>query len=199
MEIDPNNISFPSEKGPHVTVRDNSQDSIAFTLSNTDLSVANALRRVMIAEVPTMAIDLVEFDDNSTVLSDEFLAHRLGLIPLVSGEADKIMYTRDCRCEVYCTLCSVVLNLDVTCTEDSTLEVTSRHLVSEHESIIPVANGDDDAGCLIVKLRKGQRLKVRCVAKKGTAKEHAKWSPCAGILFEYDPHNRLRHTTYWIE
>ena len=55
---------------------------IKFVLSETDTSVANTLRRIMIAEVPTLAIDLVEFHDNSTVLNDEYIAHRLGLMPI---------------------------------------------------------------------------------------------------------------------
>ena len=53
-----------------------------FTLSSTDTSMANAIRRIIIAEVPTLAIDLVEYQDNTSVLVDEYIAHRLGMIPM---------------------------------------------------------------------------------------------------------------------
>ena len=63
---------------PSILLRTNEPDYMVFELKNTDVSSANALRRVMIAEVPTIAIDLVEMENNTTVLNDEFLAHRLG-------------------------------------------------------------------------------------------------------------------------
>lgn len=77
------------QRHPVVRMRRLTDDYAEFVLSDTDVSMANALRRVMIAEVPTIAIDLVEFDNNTTVLNDEFLAHRLGLVPLLSDDADR--------------------------------------------------------------------------------------------------------------
>jgi DNA-directed RNA polymerase II subunit RPB3 len=60
--------------------------------------MANTLRRIMIAEVPTLAIDLVEFHENSTVLNDEYIAHRLGLVPIRYQPAGSIRYV----CHDYC-------------------------------------------------------------------------------------------------
>lgn len=81
-------------RNAQVEINEITSDMMTFTLSGTDTSVANALRRVMIAEVPTMAIDLVEIRVNTSVCHDEFLAHRLGLIPLISVNADTYNYTR---------------------------------------------------------------------------------------------------------
>ncbi len=54
-----------TEKKPHFTISSRTSNSIELILHNTDLSIANGLRRAMIAEVPTMAIDLVEFESNT--------------------------------------------------------------------------------------------------------------------------------------
>ena len=80
-----NDISFK--------ILENTEQKVVFLLSGVDISVANALRRIMLAEVPTIAIETVEFYENTTALPDEFIAHRLGLIPLtMPKEPDKFFY-----------------------------------------------------------------------------------------------------------
>lgn len=73
---------------PLVRVRSCSRYALEFELIGVDLAVANALRRIMIAEVPTLTIDLVEIRENTSALHDEFIAHRLGLVPLISESVD---------------------------------------------------------------------------------------------------------------
>jgi len=81
-----------------IKILEHSRYNVKFELNNTDLSVANALRRIMISEVPTMTIDLVEIKENTSALHDEFIAHRLGLIPLQSDNVDLYKTSEQCAC-----------------------------------------------------------------------------------------------------
>lgn len=161
----------------------------------------------MLAEIPTLAIDLVDISTNSSVLPDEFIAHRLGLIPLNSLNCSKaLMYTRDCDvCDSNCDNCSVTLSLHVKCTRSETMMVFAKDLVvttrDRRNEVLgnPVIRDPNGNGPLIAKLRRGQEIELTCIAKMGIAKEHAKWAPTAAIGFEYDPNNKLRHVDYWYE
>lgn len=62
-----------------------------------------------------------------------------------------------------------------------------------------VASDAEGKGPIICKLRRGQEVKMHCIAKKGIAKEHAKWAPTSAVGFEYDPYNNLKHVDYWYE
>ena len=130
---------------PTVRIRELKKDRVNFVLGNVDLAFANSLRRVVMADIPSVAIDMVEIEINTTVLPDEFIAHRLGMVPLISSNCDDaIRYTRvcfhiyiyslsltvfeDCTCLAGCPLCAILLVLHVACNDDTTLNVTSNHL-----------------------------------------------------------------------
>lgn len=194
------------EVGPRVTVREVASDRVDFTLSNVDLAFANSIRRIILAEVPTMAIDLVEVEVNTSVLADEFIAHRLGLIPLNSRQIEDVLYTRDCDCDQYCENCSVTIMMNAKCSKDNddVVKVYARDLVVSEPRPNewvgnPVITDEAGQGSVICKLRKGQEVIMKCIAKKGIAKEHAKWAPTSAVGFEYDPHNKLKHLDFWYE
>ncbi|MGB9705481.1 MAG: DNA-directed RNA polymerase subunit D [Pyrobaculum sp.] len=141
-------------------------------------TLINSLRRVIISELPVMAIDSVVVVNNTSVMYDEMLAHRLGLIPLttplsalppiedcVSGLADP-------------SECSARLTLQVTA--DGDLTVYSGDLVSERPDVAPVYKDIP-----IVKLVKGQSIVLEAYAKLGVARDHAKWQAALASYYYY--------------
>lgn len=201
---------MPYGRLPGLDVLEKSDYHLKFNLSDTDVSMANAIRRVMIAEVPTMAIDMVVIKENTSPLHDEYIAHRLGLIPLLSSHADQFQFGVDCdSCEDYCPNCSVSYGLTVQAPNDSTVKnVTSTDLLclnmeqdGKCHSVVPVHesgndmqrhpslnnNNDDPPGILIARLSRGQKLEVVAIARKGLGKDHAKWSPMCTVSYRIVP------------
>ena len=133
-------------------------EKIALKLKGVPLQYANALRRVCLNGVPVFAIDTVDIIENTSVLPDEGLAHRLGLIPLKTdlskyNESDKILLVLDSG------------------ESEETRAVLSGELSSEDESVKPVSEKIP-----IVQLAPGQKIKIECYARLGRGTEHAKWN-----------------------
>ena len=161
-----------------------SKDSqkIAVKLKGIPLQYSNALRRVCLNGVPVFAIDTVDIIENTSVLPDEGLAHRLGLIPI---KTDLSRYNEsskcDCQSETGCSNCKVMLVLD-SGESDETKTVLSNELSSEDDSIKPISDKIP-----VVQLAPGQRIKVECYARLGRGTEHAKWNSAnVSMLTETD-------------
>lgn len=140
-------------------------------LKGIPLQYANALRRICLNGVPVFAIDIVDIIENSSVLADEALAHRLALIPIKTDTGRFVEPTKcDCKSETGCSNCRVMMVLDSGDT-DASRTVLSNELTSEDEDVKPISDKVP-----IVVLAPGQRVKVEAYARLGRGIEHAKWN-----------------------
>jgi DNA-directed RNA polymerase subunit D len=169
-----------------VEVLERDEKNLRLLIREVDTPFINALRRNVIAEVPCMAIDDVVIIENSSVFHDEIIAHRLGLIPLKT-DLDSYNLPEECSCksEFGCNLCRVTLTLDREAKE-GTITVYSGELISENPNIVPVSDKIP-----IVKLAKGQKLRLEAYARLGKGKKHAKWQPVSMCSYKYLPQIKI--------
>lgn len=122
-----------------------------------DISIANAIRRTIIDNIPSLAIDTVCIEENDNkLMSDEILAHRLGQIPLV-----------------YKTMGSYKISLH---------EVGPKKIYSGDikfsEGIEPVSKN-----ILLMEIKKNETIKLTGEINEGTGSQHAKWSVSCGVYY----------------
>lgn len=152
-------------------------ERIVVRFNNIPRQYVNSLRRLAISEVSTLAIDDVVILENSSVMHDEAVAHRLGLIPLRTDPGRFVMpHECDCKSTLGCSKCRVLLVLDAEANE-KTVSVASGELVSEDETVKPVSKDIP-----IVVLAPNQKLKFEAYARLGTGKDHAKWQPTSAAV-----------------
>jgi len=153
---------------------------LRFYISGLEPEMANGIRRVMMAEVPTMAIDDVIMVENTSPMRDEMIAHRLGLVPLKTDlESYVPRELCDCQSDLGCSKCSVTMTLEAEA-PDGVRSVYSKELKSSDPEVIPVS---EDVP--ILELAKGQRVRLEAYARLGTGREHAKWQPVAVSAYKY--------------
>ena len=137
------------------------EQKVSVKIKGIPLQYANALRRICLNGVPIYAVESIDVLENSSVLADEGVAHRVGLIPLKTdlsaskngNENDKIMLTLD----------SGVL--------DETRTILSGDLKSQDGNVVPTSNDIP-----IVTLAPGQSIKFEAYARLGKGTEHARWN-----------------------
>jgi DNA-directed RNA polymerase subunit D len=141
-----------------------------FLIKSAEPYLLNAVRRGVVSMVPTMAIETVEIRKNSSVVYDEVIAHRLGLVPLKTDlkHYDMIKTPEDEES----LKCTNKLSLKI----KGPKTVYSKDLKSNDPAIVPVFDNMP-----LIKLTKGQEIALEATAILGTGKQHIKWSP--GIVY----------------
>lgn len=137
------------------------EQKISVKLQGIPLQYANALRRICLNGVPIFAIDTVDILENSSIIADEGIAHRLGLIPLKTefsaiesnNESDRILLTLDSG------------------DTDETRTVFSDEIKSNDSFVKPISDKIP-----IVTLAPDQKIRIEAHAKLGRGTEHAKWN-----------------------
>ena len=194
-----------------IEIAKSTPDNLIFELNNVDVSFANALRRIMLADVQTMAIEYVNIEANDSVIHDEVLAHRLGLIPIRADPNDFEPCTT--RSDLVHGKNCIELVLDVTARKkaakpDGSVIVTTKDFraittTTSKSTTISSSSDDDDEDeanfmihqdIVIAKLKPGQRIKLRCFAIRGTGGDHIKWSPVCTASYRATPSVRVKES-----
>ncbi|KAJ5994478.1 DNA-directed RNA polymerase I and III subunit RPAC1 [Penicillium sp. IBT 35674x] len=187
----------------------------SFSLIGLDAAVANAFRRILMAEIPTLAIETVYVHNNTSVIQDEVLAQRLGLIPL-KGSVEGINWMQweqkapgdeGSAAPELTDFNTVVMQLDIECTQNTDVAddetdprklYNNAHVYSKHLTFTPVGRqeqffvGDGairavQPDILIAKLRPGQKIEMELHCVKGIGADHAKFSPVATASYRLLP------------
>jgi DNA-directed RNA polymerase subunit D len=162
-----------------VSIISQTEDTIRFLLEGVSTAFTNTLRRTIVSEVPTMTVEDIFYFDNSSLISDEILANRIGFIPLKT-DLDNYILPEDCDCEAElgCPKCRAVLTMDVE-TPDNSITVYSGDLIPDDPNTAPASES-----IVLAKLANGQSIKFEAYAELGQGKVHSKWSPVSMCVYQ---------------
>ena len=151
-----------------VKILKSEENKVIYHISDAETSLVNSLRRTIMEEVPTMAIDEVTIVKNTSALYDEVIAHRLGLMPFITDlksyeMEDETKPKSKARSKYELKM---ALSVKGPCT------VYASDLKTKDPKVKPVYGETP-----IVILLKGQELELEATAKLGNGKEHTKFSP----------------------
>jgi DNA-directed RNA polymerase I and III subunit RPAC1 len=180
------------------------EDEIVFDLIGADASIANALRRIILSEVPTVAIENVWITANSGLIQDEVLAHRVGLVP-IKVDPRRLQYVKNDAGET--DEDTLVFHLNVhfpqggeeesNVASGSSINVgPSGNVYSKHLTWLPIGSQNEifpegvaavHPDIVLAKLRPGQALEFEAHCRKGIGRDHAKFQPVATVSYRLAP------------
>jgi DNA-directed RNA polymerase alpha subunit len=141
------NVSHPPSPLTNIKIISCTDKKLQCYLLNTTSAVVNAIRRTIITDVPTMALDIFEFHENTTVAPDETISHRLGMLPLISDNVHFFNTEEECTCDNGCSKCQVKFTLTARNYTDEPLLVTDEQLVrvpNTKDELIPFTPNTND-------------------------------------------------------
>jgi DNA-directed RNA polymerase subunit D len=151
----------------------------------------NSVRRAVLSDVPTMAVDFAYFYDNTTSVYDEIIAHRLGLVVLKSDEAlKKYRSPEECKdsdeTDRNCFV-EIIIRKEVSESSDRGIYLKASDMESSDPDVTPVYPETP-----ITYLAPGQRVHIVAYARLGRGREHGKWSPASISVLKYTPILRIK-------
>lgn len=180
------------KKSLDISVKSSTANDLVLDIKDIDAPLANALRRVILDEIPTIAIDKVVIYQNTSVIPDEVLAHRMGLIPIMADpdvlqpkiESDK--FTEQNTLKFYFKVvgsgkCSEVNSGSMV------WEPIGNQKTTYSEGFRPLFDN-----ILIAKLAEKQEIEMEIYCTKNIGKQHTKWSPVSTVYYRLLPVVRLK-------
>ena len=181
-------------QAPHFTLRPNeTEEYLEFSLHNTAISCANAIRRIVLADIEMYAISQedIEMTENTSPLHNEYITHRMSLLPIYQGypNLDHLTFF---LCKPQKTEESI--ENDQHGIMDVTTDLLSIHDASSDTWVNPKDIFLDSY--LITKLNVKQKLRGSFRLRKGTAAEHSRWQAVSTISYRYEVEKDRSGTSY---
>lgn len=160
---------------------------LSFNLINSNVQTANSIRNFLYNELPTVAISYMHVYDNKTNKSDEILFNDLSFMVIDSSNSGKLLFTDESENVMQKSIlgpeCSVAYAMSIQNNEEDIMLITTDQFVSSNADFPFVQN--KGKGQVVIKMVKGQRLKIIAYATKGYGKHHAKWLPVTSVVYDY--------------
>lgn len=196
------------KKNLKVSITSLDQETMVFEISGIDASIANAFRRILIAEIPTLAFEFVYIINNTSIIQDEVLSHRIGLVPISADpdmfkwfqhplpgqeathtDYDTVVFSLNKKCEFNKNAATdekdpkkLYVNSEVY-SGDLIWKPQGRQEERFADNPIRVVNPD----IVVAKLRPGQEIDLEAHAILGIGQDHAKFSPVATASYRLLP------------